>query len=678
MADTPLKKDAGETLGNVQQLFQQVQEQAKSGEIDQGLLDQVASALQMSVEQVSTPSHSAPSASADASMPSSAASSSGSSSSSSMPSSVAKEAPSVPSAPSSSAASLPSSSVPSSGAVESKPSMSKGEGTELPSVPAAAAPPRSNLLLNRAGDQIEQDLPEFINLLQNGSRRAMAKARDVAGDQERFDEMFKTAQHAILTEIGFTHTNLRKIHNGAPEEFNLAKAISASDAPGYYLMPLVRLMLPVYAGLVRRTNADTPKTGSDRATWRAQLGFQNVNNSTNFHTAEGEIGDEINETPIQFQTPYMDISNNDKVTLKATAAARGYDDPLQISIIRSLTLGLQTQERRLLGDNAAEIIRPASVTVTPAGAGALGNNDDTFMVTALTYHGRLSNSHGVATVGGPVGETNARESAGANLSANGTAVVAWPAVPGAIAYNVYYVPHGVDANSVYLKTVTVTSVVISSVSGVASVTPASNTTSAALGYEGYLAWCEKSTIYSNSIYGKIANEDFLGGPLVTNGSGIGVFDKLLAELWTTWQISPTAIVCSPQAAAHYTSKVMTLNQPQYRVDITNKQGQLTGGVYVTTYTNKFAPYGDGNFREIDIIPSPYMYDGTYLFLSESIPYAMARESRGFARDVLIPWTYFPLAQTKINYPFAVTTSEVLECFHPSVQTAVVGVDVSSS
>jgi hypothetical protein len=74
-----------------------------------------------------------------------------------------------------------------------------------------------------------------------------------------------------------------------------------------------------------------------------------------------------------------------------------------------------------------------------------------------------------------------------------------------------------------------------------------------------------------------------------------------------------------------------------------------------------------------------MPDGTVLFLSETIPYPMGNETRGFVRDVLLPYTYFPLpAQTggtnQTIYNFSITTSETVECFNPGPQTALVGVD----
>ena len=120
----------------------------------------------------------------------------------------------------------------------------------------------------------------------------------------------------------------------------------------------------------------------------------------------------------------------------------------------------------------------------------------------------------------------------------------------------------------------------------------------------------------------------------------------------------------------------------YRVEVGNERNTVNGGMMVTGYVNKFAPFADGTPRMIDVIPHPYMPDGTVLFLSETIPYPMGNESRGFVRDVLLPYTYFPLPSqaagvNQTTYNFAVTTSEVLECFNPGPQAALVGVDYTA-
>jgi hypothetical protein len=206
-----------------------------------------------------------------------------------------------------------------------------------------------------------------------------------------------------------------------------------------------------------------------------------------------------------------------------------------------------------------------------------------------------------------------------------------------------------------------------------------NTTANSNGYEGLIQWCEQSTIYGNALPGKVTPTDMAGAALTTSNSGIVQFDAKLRTLWNDWQICPSLIIGSANAIGEVTNLLMGLNNASlYRIEVSQERGTIAGGAMVTGYVNKYAPFADGSARYVDTMAHPYMPDGTFLFVTETIPYPMSREARGFCIETLIPYTYFPLAQTTLVYPFAVTLSESLLCFHPSVQTAITGVDVSGS
>ena len=126
-----------------------------------------------------------------------------------------------------------------------------------------------------------------------------------------------------------------------------------------------------------------------------------------------------------------------------------------------------------------------------------------------------------------------------------------------------------------------------------------------------------------------------------------------------------------------TAKLLALNSAAlYRIEVQQERGTITGGAFVTSIVNQFAPMIDGSPRSVEIMGHPYFPDGTVLFVSETVPYALSRTANAFQAEQLVPFTYFPLAQTTLDYPFAVTLSEVLECFHPSAQAAIAGIDVA--
>lgn len=625
-------------MAGVQTLVNQLQQQAGEGEIDANLIDQIASAVGVAVDQAGDAHDEADLAGATGAQ-------------------MGMDVSGAPEAPT--------------------PTPQQEDPVQKAEKVFATRPPMESYVPGAYQDEIRTMLPQFMKALDSGS---LSKAQQMVGkSQGAFDEALNMAARARLTEMGIHSANLRKIHYGAgnvdpndPEA--LQKAITSGNLAGVNLIPLARLLMPVYAGLRRRIPVNTPQAASDKATWRAYLGFQNLVAANGFRVAEAAVGDAMNETPVEFSAYYRDITLNDAVTLKATFTGRGYDDPMQVAVIRTLTALLQIEEKRLLGDNAAAISAPGKPTCAAAGTGTVGNASSVFKISALTYEGWLRGAAGRADAGSVTGETAGGTASDAiDLSAKESVTITWDAVPGAVAYNIYYKAGG--AAYVFIGQTKLTSVTLTSLATVsANIPPSADGTVNALGFEGLIGWTEKSTVYSQSIYGKQAITDLGGAGLTAQASGIQEFDEVLANLWTNWQIAPSAMVMSPLMAGYVAEKLMALNSGNmYRIEVSSERGNIQGGAWVSGYVNRFAPYADGTPRFLDVIPHPYMTDSSILFLSETVPYPMSREARGFAMEPLIPYMYFPLAATSLQFPFAMTTSETLLCFHPSAQTALAGV-----
>lgn len=566
-----------------------------------------------------------------------------------------------------------------------RPTAPKGQNGDLSTVkkamPMSGRPPikqstAPNLIFDQS-EELRKLLPNFIKALESGS---VKRAQDVAGrNQVAFDALFNMAMHATLTDGGWTTQNMSKLAGMATQDITtqdgLAKAVTASSVPGIYLIKLAKLMLPVYAGLVNRLPSQSPQgMSSNQATWRAQLGFGSINEAGGFRTAEAAIGVVPPTNFLTFNAPFSDISYNDSVTLKAIAAGRGYSDPLQISVIKTMAALLRLQERIVLGSNYAAI--PSIGTIT-AGSSATGSLSGSYVVgvSALTYEGWLAGSKGGVSA---IGEGAAAYASLTSTTAGITAT--WAAVPGAVAYNVYLTASGSavsGASGSWVKTVLVNKAVITA-AGTGTTGPiAADTTVNATGQEGILQWCEQSTIYGNAIPNKVTIVDNAGAGLTAANGGISQFDQILASQWSNWHVAPSVMIMSPNMNATLVGKLMSLNNSSlYRIEVSQERGTIAGGAMVTGYVNKFAPFADGTPRYVDVIPHPYMPDGSILFLCETIPYPMGNETRGFVRDTLLPYTYFPLASTTVQYNYALTTSEVTECFNPSPQSALVGVDFS--
>lgn len=681
---TTLQKEEGQAgaIGAARDMVSQLQEQAKNGQIDGAMLDQLEAILNVSVDAASDKQ---PEMQGDASsvtdVSSAPSAPSASSAESDLPSDLGKEASSVPSIDEISAPSEPSSEEESSSSDSEVPSMDSE--VKKAEEPVSARPPAAgiNLQFDHAED-LQRKLPGFIKAMSDGK---MAEAQKIAGNGIEFDTMFNLAQHALLDEGGWRSDNLGKLSDLASTSSTLAKSITASSVPGIYLIRLAKLMLPVYAGLTNRLPADSPKMGSTEATWRAQLGFGSLTEQDFFRVAEASIGVNPPTSFLTFASPFNDITVNDSVTLKALKASAGYSDPLQIGVIKAMSALLRGQERVLLGGNRAAIDAPAAPTVaqgTPAQT-VLAAGSYVAGVSALTYEGWLAQSKGGSAA---VGETVATFAAQFVLGSGSSVNLTWAAIPGAVAYNVYFSGSGVSAGSAakWNQTVYINKATISALSTGSNVCPSADTSvNATYGMEGLIAWCEKETILSNAIPDKQTVTDNAGAGLTAGNGGITQFDSILANLWTTWHTAPSVMVMSPNLNATLVGKLQSLGSGTfYRVEVGNERNTVNGGMMVTGYVNKFAPFADGSPRMIDVIPHPYMPEGKVLFLSETIPYPMGNETRGFVRDVLLPYTYFPLPSqsagvNQITYNFAITTSQTLECFNPGPQAALTGVDYTA-
>lgn len=712
--EKPLVKDSAGTIRAAREMVAQLQSQAsKTDEIDGSILDQLGAVLDVSVDEAddeeskmksdassvtdvtsapsttSIPDTSGLSTSSPSSSPSS---SSSSSSSSSTPSSIKKEDdPAVSAPPADEDDSTTTAADDTSTTTEESAMNPEDESTiQKAEEPVAARPPRGANLIFDHVDELQSKLPEFIKALEGGS---IAAAQKIAGDSSiGFDTMFGMAQHAILTEGGWVSENLTKLNAMASENAlqksanadpKLQKAITASSVPGIYLIRLAKLMLPVYAGLTNRIPADNPKgMGSTEATWKAQLGFGALAESSFFRVAEAAIGVNPPTSFLTFKAPYNDLAVNDNVTLKAMRASAGYADPLQIGVIKAMSALLRGQERVLLGGTNKAIDDPASVTITQGtpSESVLAAGSYVVSVTALSYEGWIAASTGGSAA---IGETAYTAAAQFVLGAGSSIIATWPAVEGAVAYNVYITGSGGASGSAakYHQTVKINKAVISTLPTSTNTPPTTDTSAnETYGIEGLISWCERSTVYTNAIPDKQTIYDNAGGALTAGNGGITQFDHILADLWTTWHTAPSLMVMSPNMNATLVGKLQSLGSGNfYRIEVGAERNTVNGGMMVTGYVNKFAPFADGTPRMIDVIPHPYLPDGTVLFLSETIPYPMGNESRGFVREVLLPYTYFPLPSqvagvNKIIYNFAVTMSETVECFNPGPQTALVGVD----
>ena len=148
-----------------------------------------------------------------------------------------------------------------------------------------------------------------------------------------------------------------------------------------------------------------------------------------------------------------------------------------------------------------------------------------------------------------------------------------------------------------------------------------------------------------------------------------------------YHISPSLILCSSNSIVSAGNKIASAgNNNQLRLDVYGARNNITGGLYVGGYVNKFAASMIGSNVTIPMWAHPYMPDGTFLFLSEDVPpetLPYSRTGKTFGLDIQTPYTYFELGRTDRSFPYDVFYTETLKCYWPNVQAAITGARVDS-
>jgi hypothetical protein len=482
---------------------------------------------------------------------------------------------------------------------------------------------------------------------------------------------------------------------------------------GLLLERQAKILLPTFAGMRNRTPVDTPQQGAEQVQYKAELGFGAFNFATALGTAEAGIGQDFTGNPVTIACQYVDQALSNSVTLRASMASQGYDDPFAIATRQVMSGLTRLEEYQVIGGNQTALSAPASGTAvcsTSTGAG-MGTKPAYVAVTALTLRGVLANMSGApaAVSGTLIGESNYLAITVGTGTTPDWVTVSWPAVRGAFAYKIYsgataaaatlVEPQNVStgAQQLYYPSatpltalgspiipvtpgqtfVTVTSVMVAAAGDGTNVVPTAGNDGTANPneFEGYWAWATKGTMYGTNLGANPMQIDMQGQQLTPIPGGIKELDLILGYLWRQWQTSPTLIVTSPNGAADLSAKILasTGNVSNF-INIGDVQGKFQGGTFMGAYTNKFAgTMQAGSQPVVPIWAHPYWPDGNIAIISEEVPYPYTNESRAFALDVRLPYTYWELAKTDIRYPFSILFDETLKCYFPLAQASITGV-----
>lgn len=451
---------------------------------------------------------------------------------------------------------------------------------------------------------------------------------------------------------------------------------SATSGINFYdLEAGAKLLYPVLTPLRNEIPRVSGK-GGIQANWRAITGINGGNVSAG--VSGGNRGGMIAVTTADYIAAYRGLGLEAAVDFEADYAAEGFDDAKALAAKALLESVMIREEICILGGNNSVALGQTgtpSLTGSTTG-GTLAAATWSVICVGLTHDGFLNDS----VAGGILGSVTrnntdgssdtfgggaAKQSANATVTTTGAtssigATVA--AQNGAVGYAWFW---GTAGAEVLGAITTINSVVITAAATgtqtAASLGTSDNSQNALL-FDGLLTQAFKPG--SNAYVATLATGTAgTGTPLTADGAGgIVEIDLALKAFWDKYRLSPTAIYVNSQEQTNISKKILAGNaNAAQRFMFTVEQGQIAGGVMVTSYRNKYSMNGA---VEIPIRLHPNMPAGTILFYTNKLPYPLSNVSnvnqiRTRREYYQIEW---PLRSRR--YEYGVYCDEVLQCFFP--------------
>jgi hypothetical protein len=407
---------------------------------------------------------------------------------------------------------------------------------------------------------------------------------------------------------------------------NLAKAATngATFATGIYgydlsgLVSQVPVNTPTFDRFARR-----PGDGSLNANWRALL---NINNQQpNPFVGPDAGGNFVLLQEVNVSAPYMPVRVSGQVTRDSIDYGKGYADTKAIASMQTLMQWRILDNKAILGGQAFAL--PAIGTVSLSTSTTGGS-----IAATTTVHVRVAARSPYNYYWGGSSIASADQSIATGAGSTNSVTATWPAVQGAVAYDIYVAGFYVTTTTV--NTYTVTTVPIANATQVPnlpdlfatppSAVPGTDTSfNASTSYNGVIATLSGdyttngplSTPGTGQFSSGATFQSLNGSTMTNNGQGITEIDNMLLAIYNAAQLSPTLMIMNAQQAQDMAKKVLANNSAVLYLDPKADRTGMTAGGMIGRYINK-ASGGD----TVSIMVDPHYPPGSISFLAERIPY----------------------------------------------------------
>lgn len=454
---------------------------------------------------------------------------------------------------------------------------------------------------------------------------------------------------------------------------DIAKAFSQSTGLVYYdLEPAAKTLYPVLTPL--RNRIPRVKANGGTATNWKQITAINPS-ALRAGVSEGNRGGIITDAVQDRTAAYKGLGLENSVSLEAEYASEGFDSA-RAQASQSLLNSMMIQEERTIlgGNNSLALGTPSTPTLAAVGSGgSLAAGALSVIVVGLTLVAHQNASVSTAGVLPTFTRTNAdgttdviRSGASNKSAAASVTVVAGDLVRattnvinGAVSYAWYA---GVAGSERLVAITTTNSALITATNAtnqLASAITAADDSRDTLVFDGLLT--QILTPGSGAVVMSLPTGDpGVGSKLTSDGAGgINEIDDMFQQFWDRSRLSPDEIQCSSRSLLAI-NRIVIANGGAPLIRFSNETGgmQINAGTVVGSYLNKITN------KQVKIVVHPDMCDGTLLFWSNGIPYALSNV--GNILQVKTRQDYYQIEWPRRTrrYEFGVYADELLQCYFP--------------
>ena len=394
--------------------------------------------------------------------------------------------------------------------------------------------------------------------------------------------------------------------------------------------------------------------------------------TTAFGSINFERGPKISYTADDLVLPYNSYSLSDSVSFDANFSGMGYQDLRQLSSTSTLYATMLMEERMMLmargtASGYSGALAQVTSVVTASPVAATGQT----ALASGTYYVAVTADAGIS--GNGFGESIASAIGSETVVTGDVLEITFPAVTGALGYNIYVGTTTGLANLKYQGTVkgalkavingaSATSLLANnfafSTTGAAATRATADTSAYATGYDGILP----TVLGANSGFNNAINSTFS-----TSNPG-SEFQTVFANLYSNVKADPDMVLLNGNDRKQLSDAIKSGSNANYRLVINDPgEGGTTYGSIVTGLQNEVTG------KAVDLMVHPWLNSGVAPVLSFTLPIPDTEVSDVWANFLVQDYMGIQWPVTQFAYEFSTYFRGTFFCTAPAWNGAVSGI-----